>query len=208
LRRIAEFRESSSFRTHIALRESGVCLAERPMPHPPPPIAAPGVNPFWGTNARACIIVVCRRTPRVLHTTVSVRRRPVRVVVLCPAALRAEKGGRLKSIPTTTRGWMTAVVGENRATKQHTPCVKSAINRAPTIYMCMYIAEVGRVHPLPIHHLPPSLPLSQSGWLLCVCVFYFGSFRACFCVCVRARVVWPATPARRPTHRHLNPVHP
>lgn len=41
LRRIAEFRESSSFRTHIALRESGVCLAERPMlnyshsPHAP-----------------------------------------------------------------------------------------------------------------------------------------------------------------------------
>jgi hypothetical protein len=30
LRRIAEFRESSSLRTHIALRASGVCLAERP----------------------------------------------------------------------------------------------------------------------------------------------------------------------------------
>lgn len=66
-------------------------------------------------------------------------------------------------------------VGENRATKQHTPCVKSAINRP----------SVGRVRPLPIHHLPPPLLCFVVGQAAVRACLYFGSSCAC-CVCAVA----------------------
>ena len=73
LRRIAEFRESSSLRTHIALRASGVCLAERPIFQPSAEMAripavpehSSRVNVFsrYRASSRVGVIVCFRESP-------------------------------------------------------------------------------------------------------------------------------------------------
>jgi len=210
LRRIAEFRESSSFRTHIALRESGVCLAERPMPHPPPPIAAPGVNPFWGTNARACIIVVCRRTPCTTYNGVCAPSPRARGRPLPRRPARGERGST--QVHTHHHAGMDdrGCRGEQSNETAHTVCEKRDKQGSYNIYVYVYS---GGWSCSPAPHSPPSafpsaFAVGMAAVRVCLLFRLLPCLFLCMRACVRARVVWPATPARRPTHRHLNPVHP